>query len=728
MPDNTALFEGLMLMWDEAHQAAKEVKCLTNRIEKLEEALEVLLEKDSGNDLGIADTGAVADIQQGKDGDRGGGEASPSTPYILLARGPDPAPEKFDPSEQTSAGTQTKIAPERTMFIDISNDKPVAGVDKGKACAKTPLFELSDGEDEKGRVMKEINTRKSCSLRTLHAEDCEVIVISDDEDEPEICQPANSQEWNMWHNFHRVIKEANLTGLPALKFVLLFLSTFPQQFSMADTSMTLHSKNKHNPEEMDPQWKSYPLKRKQSQVFDKKVPIYLDEYRRLNPQLVSWKQIKQEDQNTLVALQNSLIHDIFNHACFDKGNLIDLNMHSRKQWEDNFCKGFKNHADHLKNIKSSETLKPRMDSSEVSPPLNRPKPAENPHNAKHMADAIHKLAKMLRFSGSLTGHAWFELEKKANIKALLAEKHRARHEGGSEEAGEDTVALDLENPGREYQLMDQKVKKIEHSVAEYMNTVNSRTLQEMVTSREVGETLEEHKHAWGSRLAREATMILPEVPVAVSKGDDFPLFVVFDKTKCTPDQWAKIAPEKFYDRKIHKFPVPIHNSSITPYTTGKCIMLLEYLERENMPPLPSPPHNSSPPPPSPSPSHNSPLPPAPPLPSPPCKSPPAPVPPVRCSTPKMPKNKASDLEPLTPEEDLESFLTANPWLEQEKEKEVKSKKLCGRGGKKTKTVAKKKAGPAKKAGSRDKSPDGTPPPKCYSGDRFRQDLTSSKEE
>lgn len=72
---------------------------------------------------------------------------------------------------------------------------------------------------------------------------------------------------------------------------------------------------------------------------------------------------------------------------------------------------------------------------------------------------------------------------------------------------------------------------------------------------------------------------------------------------------------------------------------------------------------------------------------------------MHCSTPKTPKNKATVLEPLTPEEDLESFLAANPRLEQEKEEELKSKKPHGRGAKKTKTVAKKKVGPAKKAGS-----------------------------
>ncbi len=121
--------------------------------------------------------------------------------------------------------------------------------------------------------------------------------------------------------------------------------------------------------------------------------------------------------------------------------------------KDNFQKGFKNCADSLKNAKSSQISKLRMDSSEASHPVNGPKPAENPRDAKHTADAIHKVAKMLHFSGSLTGCGWFEMDKKAKIKAFLAEKHRARREGSSKETGEDKVSLDLENPGGEYQLM-----------------------------------------------------------------------------------------------------------------------------------------------------------------------------------------------------------------------------------------------------------------------------------
>ncbi len=122
----------------------------------------------------------------------------------------------------------------------------------------------------------------------------------------------------------------------------------------------------------------------------------------------------------------------------------------------------------------------------MPPPLNGPKPTENPHDAKHTSDAIHQLAKMLHFSGNLNGHQWFELEKKANIKLFLAEKRHARCEGGSKDAGDNKGSLDLENPGGEYQLTvkawwdaltpdkqakwEQKAKKIEHSVTEYVLT------------------------------------------------------------------------------------------------------------------------------------------------------------------------------------------------------------------------------------------------------------------
>ncbi|KAK0470865.1 hypothetical protein IW261DRAFT_1572698 [Armillaria novae-zelandiae] len=603
--ENRTIFEGLMLMWDEVHQSSKELDRLHRKIDRLEEAIEVLLGDENRTvkgmrmEFGIGKVCSLSiSLNCTKKSIRSGSQYLTSR---VKQQNYSRHPSRYDKSAWTAiyklkvisdqadakttdmlTGTSlvNRLHPHdwkvnadefHPSIIDISNDEPIV---YGEVRARTPLFELSDDEENKATVQ----------LRSQQTPFSVFIPV-----DPEII----------------------------------------------------------------------------SQVFDEKVPIYLNQYRRLNPRLVSWKHVKPEDQNALVALQNTLIRDIFNHEYFDQGIHIDLITHSRKQWEDNFCKGFKNRADHLKNAQSSLSTNPRMDSSDGSHPLPEPKPSDNPQDAKHMSDAIHKLAKMLCLSGNLTGHQWFELEKKAEIKAFLAEKHHARCVGGSNEAGTEGASLDLENPGREYQLMvklwwnaltsekqaewDKEVKKIEHSITDnredllfiipdfldllcsdkvigpalcyfyvawrkedghptvlsYANTVNGKTLQEIVTDREVGATPEERKHAWGSRLAREAAMILPESLAVRSTTEDFPPFVPFDKTKCTPDQWAKyihtffdtvwnhcnptmvlpwqelmVAPEKFYDQTIHKFPVLIHDSSITPYTINKCVMLLEYLEKE----------------------------------------------------------------------------------------------------------------------------------------------------
>ncbi|KAK0471207.1 hypothetical protein IW261DRAFT_1572232 [Armillaria novae-zelandiae] len=416
-----------------------------------------------------------------------------------------------------------------------------------------------------------------------------------------------------------------------------------------------------------------------------------------------------------------------------------------------------------------------------------------------------------------------------------------------------TASLDLENPGREYQLTvklwwnaltsekqaewDKEVKKIEHSIADnheelpfvipdfldllrsnkvigpmlcyfyvawhkedgrptvlsfiysifyagyclvqyhrYANTVNGKTLQEIVTDREVGATPEEHKHAWGSCLAREAAMILLESLAVPSTTEDFPPFVPFDKTKCTPDQWAKyihtffdtvwnhcnltmvlpwqelmVAPEKFYDQTIHKFPVPICNSSITPYTIMLTCTSAAVLSSRSTDSFAHalPPALTSP---QPLPSFRKPpsSPENPPLssllghprsPSPPNHSPPPPLPLLPSHADfslKTPNQKAIELlEPLMPEDDLHAFLASTARLEnpdssggKEDEQQAGGDNKChGKcsSGKKRKTVTKKKVIPARKAGTTSKgvsstlergtkrkcgdSVEATPPPK-----------------
>ncbi len=46
--ENRTLFEGLMLMWDEAHQSSKELDRLSKKVDRLEEAVDLLLgDKDN---------------------------------------------------------------------------------------------------------------------------------------------------------------------------------------------------------------------------------------------------------------------------------------------------------------------------------------------------------------------------------------------------------------------------------------------------------------------------------------------------------------------------------------------------------------------------------------------------------------------------------------------------------------------------------------------------------
>ncbi len=79
-----------------------------------------------------------------------------------------------------------------TLFIDISDDEPI---DKGKAHARTPLFELSDDDEDKSIVQL---TSQKLTSHVSRSYDCEIIVISDDEDEVQI--PGSSKCALLKHN------------------------------------------------------------------------------------------------------------------------------------------------------------------------------------------------------------------------------------------------------------------------------------------------------------------------------------------------------------------------------------------------------------------------------------------------------------------------------------------------------------------------------------------------
>ncbi|KAK0228958.1 hypothetical protein IW262DRAFT_1456173 [Armillaria fumosa] len=479
--ENHTLLEGLMLLWDEMHQSAKELDQLSRKVEGLQDAINLLPK------------------------DKGGEEGGPSAEDTALA--------------SKAENNVLCNYPVPGVMGDEVKEEDRLHADKGKAQAASPVFDLLEDDEDKTFVREEALVVQSGIYP-------EIIEISNDEDE----------------------------------------------------------------------------------------------------------------------VDKMLIGEIFGHPYFGQGEYLDLKKHTQKEWEDNFHKGFKNRANNLKHAKSSQSTPLRC----------------------LMLPNLCSLPKIPATSSLWLRRQWYELEKKEEIKAFLAEKCRARCQGESLLGGEDRLGLDMENLGGEYQMTmkawwdalssdeqsqwNEEVQKIECSVADnraelpfvmrpflellcldnvigpamcyfYVvwrtedgrhtvwlikrcaNKIDGRSLQDVVTSQEVGATSEECKYAWGSCLAREAAMLLPDSLAATqSKTDTPPPFVPFDKTKCTPDQqygkglnmfvdhsnpttvlpWQELSVtlDKFYNQQTYKFPVALHDYTVTPYNISECIMLLEYLEKE----------------------------------------------------------------------------------------------------------------------------------------------------
>ncbi|KAK0471209.1 hypothetical protein IW261DRAFT_1572237 [Armillaria novae-zelandiae] len=184
--ENRAIFEGLMLMWDEVHQSSKVLDCLHRKIDRLEEAIEVLLgdenhtainEHSQGNEDGIWHRQVEADIlHRGRNNE------------MIADIPPDQADAKTtDTLTGTSLGNRLhphdwKVNADefRPSIIDISDDEPIV---HSEVHARTPLFKLSDDEEDKATVqLRSQQTPFSVSIPV----DPEIIVISDDNDEVEI--------------------------------------------------------------------------------------------------------------------------------------------------------------------------------------------------------------------------------------------------------------------------------------------------------------------------------------------------------------------------------------------------------------------------------------------------------------------------------------------------------------------------------------------------------------
>ncbi|KAK0472407.1 hypothetical protein IW261DRAFT_1571026 [Armillaria novae-zelandiae] len=190
--ENRAIFEGLMLMWDEAHQSSKELDHLHRKIDRLEEAIEVLLgdenrtainDHSQGNEDGIWHRRVEANILHHGRNDE-----------IIADIPPDQADAKTTdvgaaplvdvdgnvPGKQASSSQLEDADEFCPSIIDISDDEPIV---YGEVRARTPLFKLSDDKENKATVqLRSQQTPFSVSIPV----DPEIIVISDDEDSLEI--------------------------------------------------------------------------------------------------------------------------------------------------------------------------------------------------------------------------------------------------------------------------------------------------------------------------------------------------------------------------------------------------------------------------------------------------------------------------------------------------------------------------------------------------------------
>ncbi|SJL08078.1 uncharacterized protein ARMOST_11440 [Armillaria ostoyae] len=202
--ENRTLFGGLMLMWDEARQSGKELDRLSRKVDRLEEAVDLLLgDKDnqatktaiSGNeDDGILHAQAKVNNLRNSIVAEDHGLVE-STPAGVAARADVDGGAINSSSSSDDNQASSSRPPEdhsSTSFIDISDDEPI---DKGKARARTPLFELSDDDEDKSIVQL---TSQKLTSHVSRSVDCEIIVISDDEDEVQI--PGSSKRALLKHD------------------------------------------------------------------------------------------------------------------------------------------------------------------------------------------------------------------------------------------------------------------------------------------------------------------------------------------------------------------------------------------------------------------------------------------------------------------------------------------------------------------------------------------------
>ncbi|KAK0468816.1 hypothetical protein IW261DRAFT_1426129 [Armillaria novae-zelandiae] len=302
-------------------------------------------------------------------------------------------------------------------------------------------------------------------------------------------------------------------------------------------------------DEWDPRFTTVKITKGQAELLRSKFPQYEAEYRRLNPSLRMWKEMSSAARHTLCSLSERLVDECMEHERFGGGLKLERST-SQKDWQKCFRNMFKNFGDNLKNTHAQDSITIRTDSG--------------------TDEGIHKLGKMLKLSGTITGRQWFELSKKEELrKDVEAKKWEAEWKGhpfnpaaeyqnilkhrwdalspkdmkgwddGAKEVKQDhRNRLDLPTSLPDFidALTSERVAgpALAHifvayrdneglsKVISYGNTLEGKRFSDMWTHHEQGKSVQEQHSSWLDRLAKQTHQLLPvthEEPDCVPDND-----------------------------------------------------------------------------------------------------------------------------------------------------------------------------------------------------------------
>ncbi|KAK0472836.1 hypothetical protein IW261DRAFT_1423992 [Armillaria novae-zelandiae] len=319
-------------------------------------------------------------------------------------------------------------------------------------------------------------------------------------------------------------------------------------------------------------------------------------------------------RHTLRSLSERLVDECMEHERFGGGLKLECST-SQKDWQKCFRNMFKNFGDNLKNTHAQDSITIRTDSG--------------------TDEGIHKLGKMLKLSGTITGRQWFELSKKEELrKGVEAKRWEAEWKGhpfnptaeyqnilkhrwdalspkdmkgwddGAKEVKQDIDVNRLDLPTSLPNFIDALTSErvagpaLAHifvaywdneglsKVISYGNTLEGKRFSDMWTHHEQGKSVQEQHSSWLDRLAKQTHQLLPvthEEPDCVPDND-------------TIDSSPAVSPPALTDTPVRVISQRPNSLTSALQESGKALAVEEWTpsssSKDQVPVFVPPTHNS----------------------------------------------------------------------------------------------------------------------------------------